>query len=68
MEKFNLPVTFTDVDIELLIETLDRAKKVKQGTIVWILLEGVGSSVLRNDVPIDLIAEIHSELNVSKKR
>ena len=67
LERFNLPVTFSDVDVGQIMGALDRDKKVKQGAIVWILLEGIGRAVLRSDVPIDLVDEILTELNVSKQ-
>jgi 3-dehydroquinate synthetase len=37
-------------------------KKVRGKTIQWVLLEGVGRPVLRDDVPGDLVEQVLSEV------
>ncbi len=40
--------------------TLD--KKVKSGTVNWVLLEDVGKTVQRSDVPEKVVREVFTEV------
>ena len=39
------------VELEAVLEAMQSDKKVAAGAVRWILLEGVGSPVLRDDIP-----------------
>jgi 3-dehydroquinate synthase len=57
LEKYGLPVSIDGVDVDAVAEALMSDKKVAGGTIRWVLLNGLGNAVTRNDVPTELVRE-----------
>ena len=57
LERFNLPTTAPDVDPGRLFKAMSLDKKTEDGSIKWVLLEGIGRAVLRRDVPAELVEE-----------
>ncbi len=55
LEAYNLPTTMPGVDAARLREAITLDKKVAGRAVRWVLLEGVGRTVLRNDVPSDVV-------------
>ena len=50
LERFELPVTLSDVDADTLIQATASDKKVRAGKIRWVLLRGTGRSTTSRDV------------------
>ena len=50
LERFELPVTLSDVDADTLIQATASDKKVRAGKIRWVLLRGAGRSTTSRDV------------------
>lgn len=50
--NLGLPVTMEKINTSDLKEAMTLDKKVKDGNIRWILLEGIGNAVVRLDVPV----------------
>jgi shikimate kinase/3-dehydroquinate synthase len=64
LERFGLPTSLEGVsveagtvDVDAVLEAMLRDKKVSGGTIRWVLLDGVGQPVVRDDVPASLVEE-----------
>ena len=62
LRRFDLPVRISDVDIERVEAAMTLDKKAEGSNLRWVLLEGVGRAVVRNDVPYDLMREVLAEL------
>ena len=58
LEAYGLPVVWKDVDADAVQEAMDMDKKKSGGAIRWILLDGIGHAVTRDDVPADLVQEV----------
>ena len=58
LQRFGLPTSASeqDFDGDALREAMGRDKKVQAGKQRWVLLESVGSPVLRDDVPAEVVA------------
>ena len=51
LERFGLPTTCSDVSLDAILNAMSLDKKVKEKAIQWVLLEGIGKTVFRDDVP-----------------
>ena len=63
LERFQLPLSAPGVDADVILDKMTRDKKTEAGSLRWVLLEGVGHSVVRRDVPLDLVRETVEELS-----
>jgi 3-dehydroquinate synthase len=57
LESYGLPLHCHGVDMEAVRNAMMSDKKVASGTIRWVLLDGIGNAVTRNDVPQELVQE-----------
>jgi 3-dehydroquinate synthase len=57
LEKYGLPVSIDGVDVDAVADAMMSDKKVAGGTVRWVLLNGLGNAVTRNDVPTELVRE-----------
>ena len=57
LEGFGLPLSCGDVDIDAISEAMRSDKKTSGGAIRWVLLDGIGNAVTRNDVPAELVRQ-----------
>ena len=55
LERFNLPISAPGVPAEDVLTAMSLDKKVQSGTNRWVMLEDVGRSVVRQDVPWELV-------------
>ena len=62
LERFSLPVSAPGVPAEDVLRAMSLDKKVQSGTNRWVMLEGVGRSVVRQDVPWELVERTVREL------
>jgi 3-dehydroquinate synthetase len=55
LRKFGLPESAPGLAAEAVIEATLLDKKVRDGSVRWVLLEGIGNAVTRDDVPPDVV-------------
>ena len=53
--RFGLPDSAPGLDAEALLEATRLDKKVRDGSVRWVLLEGIGNAVTRDDVPAEVV-------------
>ena len=63
LERFQLPLSAPGIDPDLIIDKMSHDKKTEAGSLRWVLLEGVGQSVVRRDVPPELVRETVQDLS-----
>ena len=57
LRRFNLPTSLPGADRDAVRAAMSVDKKTAAGSIRWVLLDGVGSSLTRNDVPAEIVEE-----------
>ena len=57
LEGFDLPLSCEGVDIDAISEAMRSDKKTSGKAIRWVLLDGIGNAVTRNDVPAELVMQ-----------
>lgn len=62
LERYGLPTSCPTMDIERIVEGMELDKKVKGKALRWVLIEGLGKTVIRDDVPSDLAHRVIKEL------
>ena len=62
LERFRLPVRAEGMQLDEIKRAMALDKKVQSGTNRWVMLEGVGQAVVRQDVPWELVEETLREL------
>ena len=62
LERFNLPTTAKGLSVDDILKGMSLDKKSQGGTNRWVMLEEVGRSVVRNDVPKELVEKTIREL------
>jgi 3-dehydroquinate synthetase len=55
IERAGLPVGGLDLDPRRIVDAMLFDKKVKAGKVRFILLDGIGKAVIRDDVPADVV-------------
>jgi 3-dehydroquinate synthetase len=50
------------VDVKDVLKAMELDKKVKGKAVRWVLLEGIGRPVIRQDVPKQAVAKVLEEL------
>lgn len=56
LRAFGLPTAAPGVNVTAVLDAMKRDKKVEQGRMRFVLLEGPGLATVRGDVPDDLVA------------
>ena len=62
LQGFGLPTSCSGVDRDGVLKAMTLDKKIRQREIRWVLLEAIGRSVFRSDVPQRDVAEVLKEL------
>ena len=62
LKTFGLPVSCSGVDVKGVLKAMELDKKVKGKAVRWVLLEGIGEPVIRQDVPKQVVAKVLQEL------
>ena len=57
LRSFGLPLSCEGVSVDAIEEAMRSDKKVSAGSIRWVLLDGIGNAVTRNDVPPELVRQ-----------
>jgi 3-dehydroquinate synthase len=55
LEQFNLPTSADGLDRERIMAAIALDKKVQANKVRWVLLQGIGSAVVRDDVPPEVV-------------
>ena len=58
LERFDLPTHCSGVGLEEVLRAMEMDKKVKGKAVRWVLLTGIGQSVIRDDVPPADVIEV----------
>ena len=62
LAAYGLPLSAPGVDPGSVLEAMRSDKKVAGGAIRWVLLDGIGNAITRNDVPAELVDDVLSGL------
>ena len=62
LERFNLPTSAKGVNVTDILNGMSLDKKSQGGSNRWVMLEEVGLSVVRSDVPKELVEKTVREL------
>ena len=62
LAAYGLPLSAPSVDPGSVLEAMRSDKKVAGGAIRWVLLDGIGNAITRNDVPAELVDDVLSGL------
>ena len=62
LRGFGLPTASSSIDVERVLGAMMLDKKVEQGRLHFVLLEGVGKPVVRSDVPETLVRSVLRDL------
>ena len=62
LRGFGLPTASSSIDVERVMGAMLLDKKVEQGRLRFVLLEGVGRPMVRGDVPEDLVRSVVRDL------
>ena len=63
LKRFGLPTGFTGVGVGDVVKAMELDKKVREGSLRWVLLEDIGRSVVRRDVPRDMVLGVLEDLS-----
>ena len=66
LEGFGLPTTYSGVDLETVLKTMELDKKVEEKLVRWVLLTEIGQAVIRDDVPPEQVVGMLGELMADK--
>ncbi len=55
LQRFGLPTTCSGVDSVALLRAMELDKKVRGKAIRWVLLEGLGQAIIRDDIPQQIV-------------
>ena len=61
IEAYHLPLKAEGCQVEKMIDDLFHDKKTVNGKVKWVLIDRIGHTVLRKDVPLDLVREVIRE-------
>jgi 3-dehydroquinate synthase len=62
LERYSLPTHADELDRERIMAAVALDKKVVGKAVRWVLLEGIGRPVLRDDVPLDVVERALDEV------
>jgi len=65
LQMFGLPTSCSEVDLSSLLRAMELDKKVSGKAVRWVLLEGIGKTVIRDDVAIEDVVGVIKELVTS---
>ena len=62
LERFDLPTSAKGLNVTDILNGMSLDKKVQSGSNRWVMLEEVGRSVVRTDVPEELVEKTVRDL------
>jgi 3-dehydroquinate synthase len=64
LQRFNLPIKAVGIPVDDIRLAMSLDKKVQSGTNRWVMLESVGTAVVRQDIPWDIVEDTLMHLTV----
>ena len=58
MKQFGLPVSCSGVSVNDVLRAMELDKKVRGKAVRWVLLQGIGQPVIRQDVPQRAVTKV----------
>ena len=55
--RFGLPLRAPGIDVDAVLAAMSLDKKVSGTSLRWVLLDGLGRTVIRDDVPLELVRQ-----------
>jgi 3-dehydroquinate synthase len=65
LARFGLPLRAPGVDARMALAAMALDKKAEGGALRWVLLEDIGRTVIRRDVPASLVEQVVAELTAA---
>lgn len=65
LERFDLPTTCPGIDMAAVLRAMELDKKVRERTIHWVLLRGVGEAVVQAEASQEDVRAVLAELGMS---
>ena len=62
LQKYHLPISLPDIDVDRLIAAMQLDKKVKKQALRWVLVQDIGRPVVRDDVPLEMVRDALAQL------
>jgi 3-dehydroquinate synthase len=62
LRSFGLPLVAPDVNTTVIMDAMTRDKKVEQGRLRFVLLQGIGHAIVRGDVSGELVSRTVASL------
>ena len=66
LARFGLPLCAPGIDAQKALAAMALDKKAQAGAVRWVLLEDIGRTVIRRDVPPPLVEEVVAELTAAQ--
>jgi 3-dehydroquinate synthetase len=66
IQKFGLPTSCPDIDKASVLQAMELDKKVRGKALRWVLLEGIGEVVIRDDVPQEVVVDVIQQILSTK--
>jgi 3-dehydroquinate synthase len=66
IQKFGLPTSCPDIDKASVLQAMELDKKVREKALRWVLLEGIGEVVIRDDVPQEVVVDVIQQILSTK--
>jgi shikimate kinase/3-dehydroquinate synthase len=66
LSRFGLPLRAPGVEAQKALSAVALDKKAQGGAVRWVLLEGIGRTAIRRDVPSSLVEEVVAELTAAR--
>ena len=63
LEAYGVPVAAGDIDLDAVRRAMAVDKKTGDGALRWVLLDGIGHAMTRNDVPEELVDSVLGRLS-----
>ena len=57
LEAYGLPLSCPGLEVGAVLDAMRSDKKTARRTIRWVLLDGIGKAVTRDDVPAEVVEE-----------
>ena len=57
LDSYGLPTSCPGIDVDAVAQAMLSDKKTVGKSIRWVLLDGIGKAVVRDDVPPELVTE-----------
>ena len=62
LESYGLPLSYSGMDVAAVTDTMQRDKKVRDGAINWVLMDGLGNAVSWQKVSPEIVQSALREL------